>query len=395
MSISISGDGSITGVSTSYTFDKSVSIAGTVSYEDVTSIDAVGIITAQSGIHIDDSIVHLGDTNTKIRFPAADTVTVETSGSERLRIDSSGLIGVGNINPANYNSATNNLVISESGGDSGITLNTGSSNASYLAFNDTGNSSNSGWVGYMHSANSTVFGTGGAERVRIDSSGRVLLGATSTDYSNIKLLVAGTAGTNYISMLNTTATDSDEARFSYLHFRGTQSGGEVSSLVSIGAQHDGSSDDQKGELTFRTNDGSDGNSPTERMRISSTGKCQVYKGTSTTGKTSGSEAFTVGNGGGNHRFAVYPDGTTVIGGTGDIGNNNILLQNDGKAIFGGTVGINKSSPSSDAQLDVVGSSYWPILVKTNSTGGGGVAIKDKDDVTSLYTGTGGSAWLTG
>ena len=62
---------------------------------------------------------------------------------------------------------------------------------------------------------------------------------------------------------------------------------------------------------------------------------------------------------------------------------------------GGVVGINKTSPSSEAQLDVVGSSYWPILVKTTSTGGGGVAIKDKDDVTSLYTGSGGSSWLTG
>lgn len=61
----------------------------------------------------------------------------------------------------------------------------------------------------------------------------------------------------------------------------------------------------------------------------------------------------------------------------------------------GVVGINKTSPSSHAQLDVVGSSYWPILVKTTSTAGGGVAIKNKDDVTSLYTGSGGSSWLTG
>ena len=63
MSISISGDGSITGVSTSYTFDKSVSIAGTVSYEDVTSIDAVGIITAQSGIQVTGGSVGIGLTN--------------------------------------------------------------------------------------------------------------------------------------------------------------------------------------------------------------------------------------------------------------------------------------------------------------------------------------------
>ena len=78
---------------------------------------------------------------------------------------------------------------------------------------------------------------------------------------------------------------------------------------------------------------------TERLRVGSTGKLEVYKGTSTTGKTSGSEAFTVGNGAGNHRFAVYPDGTTVIGGTGDIGNYNILLQNDGQAVFNSNIQI--------------------------------------------------------
>ena len=76
----------IAGVST---FTGSVSIGGTLTYEDVTNIDSVGIVTARGGIHIDDSIVHIGDTNTKIRFPAADTFTVETAGSERLRITDS------------------------------------------------------------------------------------------------------------------------------------------------------------------------------------------------------------------------------------------------------------------------------------------------------------------
>ena len=36
-----------------------------------------------------------------------------------------------------------------------------------------------------------------------------------------------------------------------------------------------------------------------------------------------------------------------------------------------------------------------ILVKTTSTSGGGIAIKNRDDITSLYTGSGGSSWLTG
>ena len=45
--------------------------------------------TFTSDVNIADSIIHVGDTDTKIRFPAADTFTVETAGSEALRVDSS------------------------------------------------------------------------------------------------------------------------------------------------------------------------------------------------------------------------------------------------------------------------------------------------------------------
>ena len=81
-----------------------VSIAGTLTYQDVTNVDSVGIITARSTIDaqgdvsIADKIIHTGDTNTAIRFPAADTVTIETGGSERLRIDSNGKITHTNFN---------------------------------------------------------------------------------------------------------------------------------------------------------------------------------------------------------------------------------------------------------------------------------------------------------
>ena len=46
------------------TFSGDLGIAGTLTYEDVTNIDSVGIITARAAVSIADSIVHTGDTNT-------------------------------------------------------------------------------------------------------------------------------------------------------------------------------------------------------------------------------------------------------------------------------------------------------------------------------------------
>ena len=161
----------VTGVAA--TFTGAVTVGGVLTYDDVTNVDSVGIITARSDVSIADSIFHTGDTNTSIRFPAADTFTVETSGSERLRVDSSGRMGLGTNSPSSYSNSTNNLVISETGGNSGLTLHTGSSNASYLGFTDTGDTNNQGYLGYEHSNNALVFATNSSERLRITSTGGV------------------------------------------------------------------------------------------------------------------------------------------------------------------------------------------------------------------------------
>ncbi len=58
-----------------------------------------GGLYAQGDSYISDSIIHDGDTNTKIRFPSADTITFETAGSERLRITSNGRVGINSTSP--------------------------------------------------------------------------------------------------------------------------------------------------------------------------------------------------------------------------------------------------------------------------------------------------------
>jgi hypothetical protein len=80
-----------------------------------------------------------------------------------------------------------------------------------------------------------------------------------------------TTFTGGVTLKNETAEDTDGGRESIVTFQGTQSGNEITTLAQIQASHDGTSDDEKGDLIFKTNDGSDGASPTERLRISSDG----------------------------------------------------------------------------------------------------------------------------
>jgi len=61
----------------------------------LTKIIGEGIGTLTDDVTIPDKIIHSGDTNTAIRFPSADTISFETGGSERARVDSNGSILVG------------------------------------------------------------------------------------------------------------------------------------------------------------------------------------------------------------------------------------------------------------------------------------------------------------
>lgn len=80
---------------------------------DVTGAAPLASPTFTGDVTLPDKIVHTGDTNTAIRFPAADTVAFETGGSERFRFGSAGQLGIAG---ANY--GTSGQVL-QSGGASG------------------------------------------------------------------------------------------------------------------------------------------------------------------------------------------------------------------------------------------------------------------------------------
>ena len=104
-------------------FSGDFTVGGTLTYEDVANIDAVGIITAQSGVSIADSIFHTGDDNTAIRFPGNDTFTVETSGSEALRIDGSQRFLMGRTSTAAVANRNSNIQLhSNDASEASITI---------------------------------------------------------------------------------------------------------------------------------------------------------------------------------------------------------------------------------------------------------------------------------
>lgn len=108
-------------------FRKSGGSVGFVSdATEIANFDSNGITISSGNIIIPDSIIHNGDTNTKIRFPSTDTISAETAGTEALRITSTGRLGINEINPGHK------LVV---GGDIGVGFTTPSDAARQLNFN--------------------------------------------------------------------------------------------------------------------------------------------------------------------------------------------------------------------------------------------------------------------
>ena len=153
-------------------------------------------------------------------------------------------------------------------------------------------------------------GTSPTERLRINSGGDMLF--SSEDPS--------------LTLANTTHEDSDGGRESTIAFQGEQSGGEVSTLAQIEAAHDGTADDQKGDLIFRTNDGSDGASPTETLRLKNNGN--LLLGTTVAGRAAeGADRLTIAD--------TSHSGMTIRSGVNSYGSINFSDSEGGAGEYAG------------------------------------------------------------
>ena len=104
--------------------------------------------------------------------------------------------------------------------------------------------------------------------------GATAVGLTTTA-ADVQGDITSTDTTPELVLKNTSEEDSDGGREGKVTFKGEQTGGEESTLAQIEGRHEGTADDEKGELLFKTNDGSDGSSPTTALTINSEQKIGI------------------------------------------------------------------------------------------------------------------------
>ena len=274
---------------TTGTFSGNIAANGNIVGDNSTDISGINDVTI-SMLSISDTITHTGDTNTKIRFPAADTITAETSGSERLRITSDGQVLVGSTSAATSNTF---LEVKNAAAHTEVTIISKNDSGAIINLGDT-DSYNQGRIKYDNSDNSLTFRTAATDRLSITSGGNFLVGRNAV-YGSGKAQVFNTA--QYLLDLSVWAADANGPTIDFyksrnatigsatvvqdddvvgkLRFLGSD-GANARTAAQITAQVDGppGTNDMPGRLVFSTTADGASNS-TERLRIDSAGKVGI------------------------------------------------------------------------------------------------------------------------
>jgi hypothetical protein len=218
---------------------------------------------------------------------SATPITIYTNGSERMRIDTAGNVGIG-VTPSAWGASYRSLdmfgggsITSPTDTDSiNIYANAYNNNTNWL-YKATGLASSYRQNNGVHIWETAVSGTAGntitfTESMRINASGNVGIGTTSPD---VKLHVASTVtSSTFTTPIATFAgTSYANGRIYGIGFHYSDVGSAVTP-VGLGYVPTADSSDTKGALAFYTRDTVTlGDVPPERMRIDSSGNLLVAK----------------------------------------------------------------------------------------------------------------------
>ena len=143
-----------------------------------------GTLTLEDGSQSTPALAFRDDLDTGIFSSAANTFDIATSGQARVQVDPSGRVGINEASPSSFNSIADDLVITQATNHAGMTIRSGTSHQGNIAFQDAANTSFRGALTYDHNGDKMQLITDGDIRLTIDSSGRVMIGVTSTAHAS-------------------------------------------------------------------------------------------------------------------------------------------------------------------------------------------------------------------
>jgi hypothetical protein len=231
-----------------------VSVAGTITYEDTTNVDSIGVITARSGIHVTGGSIGIGTTN-----PSS---TVDVLGLQA------------NTGATSANTPTGTLRLAYDGGA------VGGNYGSSLVFSQRWNSPSNGQVAVGQITGVKIAGDGNfggglafftsngsgndlAERARLDSSGNFGLGINNPQARlDVRQDSSSTTNMSGIRVQNTNITGDSQSGISFFNY--DSFGAKIYTLRTGSPQ---------GVLVFATNNGNGiaESNVIERLRIDSSG----------------------------------------------------------------------------------------------------------------------------
>ena len=313
-----------------------------------------------------------GDFNsvTEIQLHTGNGTTVNTTAA--MTIDASGNVGIGTTTPASFSNQTSLTVQGTSIGRVDVKGAGGAGGGALLAWSEgMALATNSNWpleigVGVSY----ITFKTSGAERMRIDSSGNVLVGTTSNNYNRGKFTVFGTPGNPA-----TTGANADNVAIRVATTTGNSQSFDIGmyNTSPYGAwlqAHNSGALDSHSPIILNPNGGNVGigvSDPDSKLEIKGAGG-----GTGLTFKTtdaSSNETFYIQDGGGVG-VRYYPLKVGIPSGTATATNAVFQVEEAGllTVLTTGNVGVSKTAPSERFTVGGLANNFMAI----QSTGDGQV-----------------------
>ena len=294
-----------------------------------------------STLRVVDAITHVGDSNTRIRFPENDAISFETAGNERVRITSDGVFSMRSSSTPLSGSSNNysvNIYRDSGSGYGYLDTVTGSSNSTGVRIRTYNNTTYNNVIEHTTSK-VTNFQTNGLTRLSITSGGIIQIGNTEnpTNYNVKDIMLGNHSGHHGITILSGTSSGG------YIMFSDNNGGGSNAYRGQIEYQHGGSDPDHMRFITATQ----------ERLRIKSNGEVWFKDGKLKLGTTSGTDNYIYStNAAGiiyqadenGHRFQTYSGGWQ----------DRLIIKDDG------IVNIGVSSPQYAKKVNIQGDNGYTL-----------------------------------